>query len=68
MKTRLIILALMSAPAAFAQGTALPYVEGADPMQIFGIGLGTQLTFEMGGLVIRFVRTLKASGNVDVGG
>lgn len=68
MKTRLAILLLIGTSTAFAQGAPLPYVEGADPMEIFWKGVGAQLTFEMGGLMLRFLRALKASGNVDVAG
>lgn len=35
---------------------------------VFGIGLSLQLVFEMACLVIRFVRNLRAAGNVDVAG
>jgi hypothetical protein len=65
-KIRLLSLFIATAGAACA-ADPLPLLD-ADPIQCFGIGLSMQLTFEMTGLVVRFVRNLRASGNVDVGG
>lgn len=47
-------------------GSALPPL--ADAMPIFWLGFTMQITFELAGMLIRFLRAMRASGSVDMSG
>lgn len=52
----------------FTRDTGEPEHPLAWWLQVFWSGFGMQMTFELGGLLVRFLRALRASGNVDVAG
>jgi len=67
-KSKLIRLGLVFitfGSAAYAQTTT--YTD-ADAYEAFKVGIALQCTFEMGGMLVRFLRSMRASSSVDLGG
>ena len=70
---RIFLYYLATVAVSFAQSvppsaTGEIPVDGLSAAQAFAAGLGMQLGFEAVGLVLRMVRNVRASGNVDLSG